>query len=101
MSSMLLDHSDRFLEYVLSDGRTVETVETFSSSFLVSNLLPTTIAHLGPIASLQTNALYLFAHLSICDMSSHPFILQSILQSIHLLSICPLIYHVLALFSHQ
>ena len=78
MSSMLLDHADRCLECVLSDGRTVETVETFSSSFLVSNLLPTTIAHLGPVTSLQANVLYLFAHLSISDMSSHPFILQSI-----------------------
>ena len=41
----------------------VETVEILSSLFLISNLLPTTIAHLGPIASLQTKVLYLFAHL--------------------------------------
>ena len=52
MSSMLLDHAVRLLECVLSDGRTVEIVKTFLSSFLLSNLLPTTIAHLGPIASL-------------------------------------------------
>ena len=29
------------------------TVEILSSSLLVSDLLPTTIAHLGPIASLS------------------------------------------------
>ena len=49
---MLLDHTVGFLECVLSDGCTVENVETFSSSFLLSNLLSTTIAHLGPIAPL-------------------------------------------------
>ena len=65
MASMLLDLTVGFLERLLRDGPTVETVEIFSSSFLVSNLLPTTLAHLGPIASLQPKVLYLSTHLSI------------------------------------
>ena len=67
----------------LSDGPTVEAVKIFSASFLICNLLPTTIAHLGPIASLQPKVLYLFAHLSICDMSSiHSSFNPSIHQSV-------------------
>ena len=49
---MFLDLAVGFLNCVLSDGPTVEAVKIFSSSFLVSKLLLTTIAHLGPIVSL-------------------------------------------------
>ena len=63
MMSILLDVTVLPLECVLSRGPTIETVEIFSSSFLVSNLLLTTIAHLVSIASLQLKVLYLFPHL--------------------------------------
>ena len=63
MMSILLDVTILSLECVLSSGPTIETVEIFSSSFLVSNLLLTTIAHLVSIASLQLKVMYLFAHL--------------------------------------
>ena len=74
MMSTLLDVTVLSLECVLSSGPTIETVEIFSSSFLVSNLLPTTIAHLVSIASHQ---LRYCIYLPICDLSSlsiHPLI---------------------------
>ena len=98
--STLLDLTIGFLKCVLSNGPTVETVEIFSSSFLVSNLLPTIIAHLGPIALLQTKVLYLFTHLSICDLSSHLFILHTLIHPFIYPSVHPSIHwqHSLSLF---
>ena len=74
MMSTLLDVTVLSLECVLSSGPTIETVEIFSSSLLVSNLLSTTIVHLVSIASLQLKVLYLFAHLWSVLLSIHPLI---------------------------
>ena len=67
---MLLDLTVSFLERILNNGLTEESVAILSSSFLLSKLLPTAIAHLGPIASLQPKVChYVQYSISKCRMS--------------------------------
>jgi E3 ubiquitin-protein ligase MYCBP2 len=53
MASLLLGLTVSFLERVMGMGMNDGAISVLSSSFLLSHLLPNTLAHLGPIAILQ------------------------------------------------
>ena len=53
LGSMFFDLMIQLLRRLLSGEVSEDTLETLSSSFFVSSLLPCTIAQLGPIASRQ------------------------------------------------